>query len=298
MKVLIAGGTGFLGSRLSSCLSASGHEVHILTRRVPQGNNEVQWDGRSPGAWAKRLAEMDAVVNATGYGLEHWPWTSGRKRQFRQSRLAPAEALAAAIEAADRRPRVFVQMSGINRYGLRGTDVATEATPAADDFLAQLTVEWEAATQAVERLGVRWVAVRNAVVLDNRAGLLPLMALPVRLLLGGRLGSGQQAVPWIHIEDEVQALRFLLENERTAGPYNLIAPQQTSNAQFMLAVARALHRPYWFPTPAWLLRLVLGEMSNLVLEGRYSRPERLEEAGYHFRYPTIDTALADLFQRS
>ncbi len=298
MRVLIAGGRGFLGSALERALVARGHEVKVLTRRIRTAADEIHWDGKNPGSWRASLRAVDAVVNACGYGLEHWPWTAARKKQFYDSRVVPGTLLVAALVAADRRPRVFVQMSGINRYGLHGDGIADESFPAADDFLAQLTVQWEAATQPLERLGLRRIVTRNAVVLDAHAGLFPLMALPVRMLVGGPLGNGRQAVPWIHVDDEVGALQFLLENESASGAFNLIAPQRTSNAEFMSAVARALHRPYWFHTPAFLLRLGLGEMSSLVLDGRYSRPQRLEEVGYNFRYSTIDAALRHLFTRS
>ena len=298
MRILIAGGTGFLGSSLARSLSGARHEVWILTRRTPQHANEIQWDGRSAGGWANRLAEIDAVVHVTGYGLEHWPWTAAQKRRFVESRVVPGALLASAIENSVRRPKVFIQTSGTNYYGLRGEGVADESSPPADDFLARLAVEWEAATRRIEQLGVRRVVARSAVVLAARGGLFPLMALPVRLMIGGPMGNGRQAMPWIHIDDEVAALQFLIVNERAAGAFNLIAPQATSNAQFMREVARALRRPYWFPTPAIALRAVLGEMSDLVLEGRYIRPKRLEELGFRFSYPTIDAALANLFGRS
>jgi hypothetical protein len=139
---------------------------------------------------------------------------------------------------------------------------------------------------------------RSAVVLDAHSGLFPLMSLPVRLGAGGPLGDGRQAVPWIHIEDQVRALRFLVENEKASGPFNLIAPDATSNAEFMRAVAKAIGRPYWFHTPSFALRAVLGGMSTLVLDGRYSQPKRLVELGFNFRYPTINSALADLFGQS
>ncbi|HEX8990930.1 MAG TPA: TIGR01777 family oxidoreductase [Anaerolineales bacterium] len=294
MKILIAGGRGFLGSALEKELSSSGHEVWILTRRRPARPAEIQWDGRSTGSWAGRLDEMDAVVNVTGYGLEHWPWTASRKRRFLQSRVGPGEALTSAIQNARHRPAAFLQISGINYYGTTGTGVADESYPAADDFLAQLSVKWEAATSPVEHLGVRRVLARSAVVLDTRGGLFPLMALPVRLWVGGPLGGGRQVVPWIHVRDAVRALRFLIEHEQARDAFNLIAPQSTSNDEFMRAVARVMNRPYWLPTPGFLLRIVLGQMSTLVLEGRASRPSRLEGLGFQFRYPTINVALADL----
>ncbi len=297
MRVLIAGGTGFLGSALRRSLVSAGHEVRVLTRRQPASPGEIHWDGISPAGWEPALQESDAVVHLTGVGLEHWPWTGPQKQRFVDSRVKPGQALTAAIAAAQRRPRALVQMSGINYYGARGAGIADESWPPGDDFLARLAVQWEDATRAVEQYGVRRAVARSAVVLDSHGGLFPLMALPVRLWLGGPLGDGRQAVPWIHIEDEAHALRFLIEDEQASGAFNLIAPEQTSNAAFMRAVAKAMRRPYWFPTPAFALRTVLGEMSTLVLEGRYSTPKRLRELGYTFRYPTLDGALGNLLGR-
>jgi len=293
VKILIAGGSGFLGTALSASLRSDGHEVYILTRRQPRHPNEIQWDGQTLGEWSKHLEGMDAVVNLTGFGLEHWPWTKSQKQRFHDSRVLPGLALVSAIKKSDHRPEVFLQISGINHYGLHG-DLADESTPPADDYLAQLTVQWEAATQPVEELGVRRVVARTSVVLDSHGGLFPLMALPVRLFAGGPLGDGKQAVPWIHLRDEVDAIRFLIENKNARGAYNLIAPEQTSNVGFMRAIATTLHRPYWFPTPAFLLRLVLGEMSVLVLDGRFAQPKRLLELGYKFQFPALGGALKDL----
>jgi hypothetical protein len=240
---------------------------------------------------------MDAVVNLTGYGLEHWPWTRGTKQKFEDSRVLPGLALVSAVQSAERRPKVFLQGSGVNRYGLQGEGLADESTPAAEDFLAQLTIKWENATQPLEELGVRRVIIRSAVVLSGRGGLFPLMALPVRLFFGGKLGDGSQAMPWIHLADEIRAMKFLLENDEARGPYNLIAPTPTSNADFMRAIANALHRPYWFHLPKPLLRLALGEMSVLITEGRYSEPKRLLEQGYQFQFPSIQDAVRNIFSK-
>ena len=296
MKVLIAGGSGFLGTALVQSLKQDKHEVIILTRRAPKTSNQIQWDGQTTDGWGHIVNEADAVIQVTGFGLEHWPWTPRQKKRFVDSRVLPGRALAAAIKNATHRPRVFLQTSGINRYGLRGEGIADESTPAADDFLAQLTVQWEAATQSIEEVGVRRVVARTAVVLSRRGGLFPLMALPVRLFAGGKFGDGRQAMPWIHLADLVGAIRFLLENENARGAHNLIAPEPTSNAVFMKMVAKALHRPYWFHVPAFLLRLVLGEMNVLLTEGRYSQPKRLLELGYQFKFGKLEDALTDLFK--
>jgi uncharacterized protein len=297
MNILIAGGSGFIGTALGSLLEQENHQVFILTRQNPRHAGQIQWDGRTVKGWGHRMNEMGAVVNLTGFGLEHWPWTARQKEKFESSRVLPGHALVSAIEAASRRPGVFLQVSGINHYGLRGEGIADESTPAADDFLAQLTVKWEAATQSVESLGVRRVVTRMAVILARTGGLFPLMALPVRLFFGGKLGDGTQAMPWIHLMDAVGAMAFLLEGESSQGVYNLIAPTPTSNAEFMREVARVLHRPYWFHVPKFLLNLALGDMSVLISEGRYSQPRRLIEEGFDFKFPTIEKALEDIYSK-
>jgi uncharacterized protein len=297
MNILIAGGSGFIGAALADLLRQESHEVYILTRRTPRNNRQIQWDGTTVQGWGDRMNDMDAVVNLTGFGLEHWPWTKRQKEKFESSRVEPGQALVSAIEAAARRPKVFLQISGINHYGLRGEGIADEATPAADDYLAQLTVRWEAVTRPVEALGVRHIVARSAVVLAKKGGLFPLMALPVRLFFGGKLGDGTQAMPWIHLADMVRAMAFLLQSDRSHGPYNLIAPTPTSNAEFMRAVASALHRPFWFHVPKFLLKLPLGEMSVLITEGRYSQPRRLLEEGFEFKFPTIEKTLEDLYSK-
>lgn len=296
MKVLIAGGTGFLGSALIKSLKQANHQVIVLTRGTPKDSTQLQWDGKTTVGWGHIVNEVDAVVELTGYGLEHWPWTARQKKRFRDSRVLPGLALASAIKDASHRPSVFLQTSGINRYGLRGEGIADESTPAADDFLAQLTVEWEDATKSIEETGVRRVIARTAVVLSGHGGLFPLMVLPVKLFAGGKLGDGRQAMPWIHLDDEIGAIRFLLENENARGAFNLISPEPTSNADFMKTIAKVLHRPYWFHVPALLLKLVLGEMSVLLTEGRYSQPKRLIELGYKFQFPKLEDALVDLFK--
>lgn len=296
MKVLIAGGTGFLGSALIRSLQKDHHQVITLTRRAPKSPAELHWDGETTNGWGHIVNEVDAVVQLTGYGLEHWPWTARQKKRFVDSRILPGRALASAIQDASRRPRVFLQTSGINRYGLRGEGIADESTPAADDFLAQLTVQWEDATKTMEEIGVRRVIARTAPVLSGRGGLFPLMALPVKLFAGGKFGDGGQAMPWIHLADQIGAIRFLLENENARGAFNLISPEPTSNADFMRTIAKVLRRPYWFHVPTFLLRLVLGEMSVLLTEGRYSQPKRLQELGYSFQYPHLEDALTNLLK--
>jgi len=296
MNVMIAGGSGFLGSALTQSLLADGHKVFILTRggKVPSGAQAVTWDAKTTSGWGHLINEMDVVIHLAGKTLASFPWTAATKRAFHESRIQPGLALAQAIQQATRRPKLFVQASGINHYGLHG-DIADESTPPGDDFLAQLTVKWEAATKPVEELGVRRVILRTAVVLGKGEGMLGLMALPAKLFAGGPMGDGKFAMPWIHVNDWVGAVRHLMVDSTASGAYNLIAPTPTSNADFNRALAEVLHRPYWFPTPAFLLRILLGEMSVLVVEGRFARPKRLTESGYKFQFEAAREALADLF---
>jgi len=295
MNVMIAGGSGFLGSALTKSFLADGHKVFILTRGsgVPSGAQVLKWDAKTTNGWGHLVNEMDVIIHLAGKTLASWPWTAATKQDFHDSRILPGLALGQAILEADHRPGIFVQQSGINHYGLHGA-LADESTPPADDFLAQLTVQWEAATKSVEGLGVRRVVLRSAVVLGKGEGLMSLMALPVKLFVGGPLGGGKFAMPWIHIADWVGAVRYLIANENAHGAYNLIAPTPTSNADFYRALASVLHRPYWFPTPAFLLRTFLGEMSVLVVEGRFALPKRLTESGYKFQFEGAREALSDL----
>lgn len=297
MKVLIAGGSGFLGRSLTTSFLADGHEVFILTRgaRVMDGVRAIRWDAKTTNGWGHLVNEMDAIIHLAGKTLASWPWTASKKRAFHDSRILPGLALAEAIQKATHRPSLFIQQSGIAHYGLSG-DLADESTPPAEDFPAQLTVKLEAATNSVEELGVRRIILRSAVVLARENILLKLMALPIQLFIGGPFGSGQHAMQWIHVSDWVGGVRHLIENENARGVYNLIAPTPTSNAEFNRTLAGVLHRPYWFPTPAFLLRTFLGEMSVLILEGRFSQPKRLIESGYRFQFSSLREALTDLYR--
>lgn len=296
MNVMIAGGSGFLGKALTRSLLADGHKVFVLTRgsAVPTGAQAVSWDARTTSGWGHLVNEMNAIIHLAGKTLASWPWTAATKQAFHDSRVLPGLALVQAIREASRRPGFFIQQSGINHYGLHG-DLAGESTPPGDDFLAQLTVKWEDATKAVEELGVRRIVIRTAVVLGKGEGMLGLMTLPIRLFVGGPMGDGKFAMPWIHVNDWVGAVRYLMTNQDARGAYNLIAPTPTSNADFTHTLANVLHRPYWFPTPAFLLRILLGEMSVLVVEGRFSSPKRLIESGYRFQFEGAREALSDLF---
>jgi uncharacterized protein (TIGR01777 family) len=298
VKILISGGTGFLGRNLTRSFIQDGHQVYILTRgdHVPAHAQAVQWDAKTTTGWGYLVNQMDVVIHLAGKSLASWPWTSSTKQAFLDSRLSSALALVEAIRTAAHRPGIFIQQSGINHYGLHG-DPADESTPPADDFLAQLTVQWENATQPLEELGIRRVVIRSAVVLAKTEGLMPLMALPTQLFLGGPSGSGGQAMPWIHIKDWVRAVRYLIENKNARGAYNLIAPTPISNAAFNRTLAEVLRRPFWLPIPSFLMRNLLGEMNVLILEGRAAKPKRLIDAGYQFQFSAPREAFRDLYRK-
>lgn len=299
MRILITGGTGMIGTALTKFLLADAHQVWVLTRtpltaQVPEGASVVGWDGRTSLGWGELVSQMDAVINLVGERTSKWPWTKRLKKRFWDSRVDSGRALVEAIQAASPRPKVLIQASGVNYYGSRDQTLLTEADAPGIGFLSDLCKAWEGSTEPVEKMGVRRVVVRSAIVLSAREGILPIMMFPVRLFVGGPLGSGWQGLPWIHLEDEVAAICFLLHDPSASGPFNLTSPVPISSAEFMRAIAKQLHRPYWLPVPAFMFRLALGGMSALVLDGAYLLPRRLQELGFEFRFETAEAALGDL----
>lgn len=299
MKVLITGGTGFIGTALSRNLLADGHHVTILTRNLrgahlPQGVQAVAWDGRTCESWLGVFNETDVVVNLAGATIGQPFWTPQRKNVLLHSRVDAGVAISHAFQKASKKPGLLIQASGVGYYGVHGKESVNDDTPPGDDYLGSLAVEWEASTRIVDSLGVRRVILRSGVVLGN-SGILPLMSLPVLLFAGGPIGSGKQGVSWIHIDDEVRAIRFLMENEKARGAFNLVAPNPLANADFMRFMAKALKRPYWLPVPAFVFRTLLGEMSTLLLDGQFAIPQRLVNLGFTFNYESAYDAFVSLF---
>lgn len=308
MRVLIIGGTGLVGSALAASYASDGHEVVVLTRHLSSASTShpsiraVQWDGRSTDGWGHLVDGAGAIVNLAGetIGGTHLGqvffqrWSTAKKRRILESRTDAGRALMEAIGAAERKPSTLLQMSAVGYYGPRPDRDVDERAPAGSDFLASVCVAWERSTEAVEAMGIRRVVVRTGLVLSTSGGLFPVVLLPFRMFVGGRLGGGDQGFSWIHAEDQRRALRWLIESEDLHGTFNLTAPEPVSMAELGRLVAGALHRPYWFPTPAFLLRLVLGQKAMLVLKGQFVQPRRLLEAGFTYRYPTLESALDSL----
>ena len=291
MRVVIAGGTGFLGRALVASLAGAGHDVAVLTRRARPGRREIAWmpDGAT-GPWAASLAGVDAVVNLAGEGIADRRWTASRKRALVESRVLSTSSLVEATLGLARPPRVFVSGSGVGLYGAHGDELVTEATGAGTDFVATMAVAWEQAAAPVAE-ACRLAIVRTALVLGP-GGALARMLLPFKIGVGGRLGSGQQWMPWIQVADWVALVERLIADDAATGAFNLASPEPVRNVEFTRALGRVLHRPTVLPVPAAALTLALGQLSDVLLTGQRAVPARAAELGFEFRYPRIDDALA------
>lgn len=294
---MLAGGAGFIGTALADALRARGDRVVVLTRapaRLARGVEAAAWDGKTPGPWASALEDADAVVNLAGENVAGGRWTPERKLALIRSRVDSTRALVAALSAASRPPKVLVNASAVGYYGSSPGGDCAEDAPQGADFLAALCGQWEREARAAQKSQTRAVLLRTGVVLGRGGGALAKMLPPFKLGLGGPLGDGRQPFPWIHLDDEVGAILFALDTPSVSGPLNLVAPDLKTNAQFAAALGRALHRPAVLPAPAFVLRLVLGEMAELLLGGQRALPRALQAAGYRFRRPALDEALGDL----
>ena len=303
MRVVIAGGSGMIGRHLTRTLLADGWTVDILTRdpgrtaaRLPAGARAVAWAPDNLAGLESVLDGAAGVINLAGVSLGPRPWTPGRKRAILGSRLSATNTIVAAMGALapDRRPPVLVSASGSDVYTGTDAEPADESTEPSHDFLADVCLRWEAAARKAEPLGVRVAIVRTAFVLAADAPVLRLLALPFRLFVGGRLGSGRQWFSWIHIDDLVGIYRLALTDPSIVGPVNAASPEPCREADLAAALGRTLHRPCWLPAPAWALRLALRDQATLLIGSRRVVPARALAAGYSFTYPAIDEALADV----
>ena len=301
MRILIPGGSGLIGKLLIPALSSDGHEVWILSRHpelvTPVGSAQVAgWDGRTGKGWEKILAGADAVINLTGENIGSAPWTKDRLERIRSSRLYPGQAIVDGLKRVKDRPRILIQQSAIGCYGMSLTQTFDEHAAYGVDTLASICVDWEGSTQPVEDFGLRRMVLRTGLFLTREGGVLPRIMLPFQLFIGGPLGTGHQWYSWIHFQDWIDAVRFLLKKEEARGIFNLTSPEPVTNAEFGRTLARVMRRPYLVPAPAFALRFALGKMSSLVLDGQRVVPKRLLEAGFQFKFSKLHNALEDILR--
>jgi uncharacterized protein (TIGR01777 family) len=278
MRVVVAGASGLIGSALMKALRTRGDEALALPRY-------------GTAAWSVEGA--DAVVNLAGASVAGKRWSPAYKKEILDSRVLSTRALVEAIANAQRRPRVLVNASAVGYYGGRGDEVLDESAGPGADFLARVSREWEAEAQ---KAPVRSVQIRTGVVLSRTGGALASMLPPFKAFVGGPVGSGKQWFPWIHLDDEVAGILWCIDHDSLQGPVNFAAPGIVTMKEFARALGRALHRPSWAPVPASALKVLLGEFAAALLEGQRAVPRKLLDSGFRFRFPEVDSALADVLR--
>ncbi|PIQ87033.1 MAG: TIGR01777 family protein [Candidatus Omnitrophica bacterium CG11_big_fil_rev_8_21_14_0_20_45_26] len=299
MKILIAGGTGFVGKKVVQSLLNQNHQLIVLTRqgRSSRANNlrYVKWNPFESSAELDVLNGCDAVINLAGESIANKRWSASQKDLIQNSRIKVTQAIVSAVEKAPIRPKVLINASAVGFYGFRGSEEITEASRGGEGFLSEVCRSWEGHAMRAEGFGVRVVRLRLGVILGKDGGAFQRMALPFRLMIGGWLGDGNQWMSWIHIEDVVRLILFCLEHHEASGVINAVAPQPVTNKAFSLVLAQVLKRPCLLPVPAVLLKFLLGEMAeNLLLGSQRIVPQRAKEIGFSFRYPDIRQALESI----
>jgi uncharacterized protein len=298
-RIIVAGGTGFIGRTLAPFLQSHGHELVVLARQPSRVNGVkyVQWDGRNAGAWTNEIDGAFAVLNLAGQSINS-RHTPRRRREIIDSRVESIRALHEAVAQCSRPPRVFVQAAAIGIYGERGDKICDENAPHGADFVAQVCEQWEAAFEALNAPGMRKVILRLGVVLGRDGGFLAVLAKLTRIFLGGHVGSGRQYISWIHIADLCRVFLAAIEQEKFAGTFNVTAPTPVTNAEFMCSLRRALHRPWSPPVPALAARIgawLMGSEGKLALISQRCVPKRLIDSGFAFDFPTLPAALAQIY---
>lgn len=301
MNILIIGGSGFIGRHLTKALLARKDRVAILSRgkkkaKPAEANYEIiHWHGNDL-VQVLGSREFDAIINLAGETIGKWPWSAAHKKRVIDSRVETAGQVVDYLASRNGKSTIYLQASGIGYYGDTSERELGEDGHAGSDFLANVVVDWEKAALPLKALeNVRTCFLRTGIVLSTEEGVLPIMALPVRLFLGGMIGSGKQGVSWIHIDDAVGGYLCLLDADSANGVYNLCAPEPVSNERFIKEIGGALKRPVYMPTPAIAMRALLGEMSDLLLKGQYALPKRLLDEGYKFKFGKLTPAMKDLF---
>lgn len=302
MRVIITGGTGLIGKALCTALVNDQHSVIALSRNPDKsigllsGVRLEQWDGKTAAGWGALVDGADAIINLAGEGIADGRWSKERKKSIRESRINAGLAVMEAIKQATNKPKVLLQASAVGYYGPHGNELVTEETAMGNDFLAKVCHDWEASTVSATPMGVRRAVLRTGVVLSRQGGALPKMAMPFKFFAGGPVGNGKQWLPWIHIDDEVRAIQFLLNQAEASGPFNLSAPNPVTNKEFGQTLGKVMGRPALAPAPAIAMKTIFGEMATVLLDGQRAVPNRLQALGFTFTYPTLEEALRNLFK--
>ena len=293
MQIVVAGGTGFLGTALVARLRRDGHAVTVLTRH-PRGAHQFQWSPYGPSSdWVHVLEDADALINLAGAPIA-MRWTAAHKREMWNSRLLSTRTLVAATKSVRRGPAILINASAVGTYGDRGDEMLTEDSTAGSGFLASMGEAWEKETRSAPPQ-TRVVLLRTGIVLGKDGGALPRMALPFRFFAGGPLGSGQQYVSWIHRDDWTAMVSWALTADAVSGPLNVTAPHPVTNLQFVRTLGRVLRRPAVLPAPAFALRAVLGEMADVIVTGQQVLPAKAHAFGFEFTHPDLEGALRSIF---
>jgi len=296
MKIVVAGGTGFIGSALCERLMEIGYSLVLLSQRpalphTPSNRQLITWNPPEGGSWEEAVNGADAVINLAGEPIPSKRWTTAQKEKIRASRVNATRALVAAIGKAKIKPEILLNASAIGYYGPRGNEIVGEDTEPGKDFISQVCVDWEREAQKVESYGVRVVKLRTGIVLGKGGGALAKMIPPFKLYIGGPLGTGKQWVSWIHMEDEVGLIIHLLQKGDAAGGVNATAPSPVTMKALCRSMGKVLGRPSWAPVPSFALRLILGEMADVVLTGQRVLPVKAQKLGYNFKYTDLTEAL-------
>jgi uncharacterized protein (TIGR01777 family) len=298
VNITITGASGFVGRRLLKTLAQSGHSLHVLSRHggtnLPPGVRISVWDAMKGPPPEDALRDADAVIHLAGEPVGQ-RWTAEVKRRIRDSRVTGTRHLVAGITKLSRKPSALIAASATGFYGPRGDAPLDETSAPGSGFLAEVCVEWEREAFAAKSLGMRVTTIRTGIALDPRGGALMKMLPPFRFGVGGRLGDGKQWMPWIHLDDLIGIYVFALENS-VSGPLNATSPNPVTNAEFTRALAKALRRPALFPVPKPALKLLFGEMADLLFESQRVVPKQAQAGGFQFRYPLIEPALQQLLQ--
>ncbi|MBM7693610.1 uncharacterized protein (TIGR01777 family) [Peribacillus deserti] len=303
MNIVLAGGTGFVGKQLIGLLLNQGHQLYILTRNPEKYKEEksikyIEWL-TSTSHPENSLQNIDAIINLAGESLNARRWTPRQKDKIIASRISTTKEINRIISLLDRKPEVLINASAVGFYGTSLDRTFDEnSLERGSDFLAETVYLWESEAKKAESLKVRTVLARFGVVLGKEAGALPRMLLPYKLFAGGKIGSGKQWMSWIHVEDAARALLFLVTNRNLSGPVNLTSPSPVQMSEFGKTIGKTIKRPHWLPVPTAALKLGLGEMSMLVLEGQKVIPGKLLSKGFSYRYPQLTEALKDILIRN